>query len=132
MQIADLHYSVDLGKCRDVSFSPCSKSDNLTNTLLAHALDEEKPDMVVFTGDQLNGQGTSWDPRSVLAKFANAVTDRGIPWAAIFGNHDSENGMSREDQMTLMQGMPYSLSQRGPKDINGVGNYVHKVYSADA
>ncbi|PAV20053.1 Metallo-dependent phosphatase [Pyrrhoderma noxium] len=132
MQIADLHYSVDLGKCRDVSFSPCSKSDNLTNTLLAHVLDEEKPDMVVFTGDQLNGQGTSWDPRSVLAKFANAVTDRSIPWAAIFGNHDSENGMSREDQMTLMQGMPYSLSQRGPKDINGVGNYVHKVYSADA
>ena len=81
MQIADLHYSVSQGKCRDVTFSPCTASDNLTNTLLAHALDEEKPDMVVFTGDQLNGQGTSWDPRSVIAKFANAVTDRKIVWS---------------------------------------------------
>lgn len=81
MQIADLHYSVSQGKCRDVSLSPCTASDNLTNTLLAHALDEEKPDMVVFTGDQLNGQGTSWDPRSVIAKFANAVTDRKIVWS---------------------------------------------------
>ncbi|KAI5122495.1 hypothetical protein M0805_001403 [Coniferiporia weirii] len=131
LQIADLHFSVSQGKCREVSFTPCLHSDNLTNTLLTHVLDEEKPDMVVFSGDQLNGQGTSWDPRSVLAKFANAVTDRGIPWTAVFGNHDSEVGMNREDQMMLLQGMPYSLAERGPKDIDGVGNYVLKVHSAD-
>ena len=131
MQVADLHYSVSAGVCRDTVLDPCTHSDNLTNSLLAHVLDNEKPDMVVFTGDQLNGQGTSWDPRSVLAKFANAVTDRQIPWAAIFGNHDSETGLGREDQMALLQGMPYSLTQRGPKDIHGVGNYVLKVYSAD-
>lgn len=40
--------------------------------------------------------------------------------------------MSREDQITLLQGMPYSLTQRGPKDIHGVGNYLLKVFSADA
>lgn len=131
MQIADLHFSVSQGACRDVSFSPCSHSDNLTHTLLDRALDAEKPDMVIFSGDQLNGQGTSWDPKSVLAKFALAVTDRGIPWAAVFGNHDDEDGMSREDQMTLMAGMPYSVVEPGPKDIHGVGNYVLKVWSPD-
>ena len=88
MQIADLHYSVNVGSCRDTTISPCTGSDNLTNTLLGHVLDVEKPDMVVFTGDQLNGQGSTWDARSVLAKFAKAVTERGIPWAAVFGNHD--------------------------------------------
>ena len=87
--------------------------------------------MVVFTGDQLNGQGTSWDPRSVLAKFATTVTDRHIPWAAVFGNHDDENGLSREEQMTLLEGLPYSVASRGPKDIHGVGNYVLKVWSPD-
>ncbi|KAL5537002.1 DCR2 [Sanghuangporus sanghuang] len=131
LQIADLHFSVSQGQCREVSFTPCTHSDNLTQTLLGHVLDEEKPDMVVFTGDQLNGQGTSWDSRSVLAKFANAVTDRKIPWAAVFGNHDSEDGMLREGQIDLLQGLPYSVTQRGPKDIHGVGNYVLKVYSAD-
>jgi len=94
-------------------------------------LDVEKPDLVVFTGDQLNGQGSSWDPKSVLAKFAKEVWGRGIPWAAIFGEHDSEVGLKREDQITLMENMPYSLAQRGPKDIHGVGNYVLKVRSAD-
>jgi DNA repair exonuclease SbcCD nuclease subunit len=54
-------------------------------------LEAEKPDFVVFTGDQLNGQDSTWDARSVLAKFSREVADRGIPWAAVFGNHD---GMS--------------------------------------
>lgn len=131
MQIADLHYSVSVGECRDTVISPCTASDNLTNTLLGRMLDIEKPDLVVFTGDQLNGQGTSWDARSVLAKFAKAATQRNIPWAAVFGNHDEEEGASREAQLKYMQGLPYSLVERGPKDIHGVGNYVLKVWSAD-
>ncbi|KAG7093566.1 hypothetical protein E1B28_007236 [Marasmius oreades] len=131
LQVADLHYSVSVGKCQNVRFSPCSASDNLTSTLLSRILDAEKPDLVVFTGDQLNGQDTSWDPKSVLAKFARSVTDRKIPWAAVFGNHDSEIGANREEQMKLMQALPYSLAERGPKDISGVGNYVLKVKSAD-
>jgi predicted MPP superfamily phosphohydrolase len=80
LQVADLHFSVARGKCRDTDLSPCVNSDNLTSTLIDHVLDAEKPDMVVFTGDQLNGQGTSWDSRSVLAKFAKTVIAKQIPW----------------------------------------------------
>ncbi|TCD62378.1 hypothetical protein EIP91_006960 [Steccherinum ochraceum] len=131
LQVADLHYSVSAGVCRDTPLSPCVGSDNITNSLISHMLDVEQPDLVVFTGDQLNGQGTSWDVKSVLAKFAQSVTDRGIPWAAIFGNHDDEDGESRERQVRYMQSLPYSLVEPGPKDIHGVGNYVLKVWSAD-
>lgn len=131
MQVADLHFSVNQGVCREATIDPCTASDNMTLSLLATVLDEEKPDLVVFTGDQLNGQGTSWDAKSVLAKFARAVTDRKIPWAAIFGNHDDEDGDTRTEQIKYMQALPYSLVQQGPKDIHGVGNYVLKVYSAD-
>jgi predicted MPP superfamily phosphohydrolase len=130
LQVADLHYSVSQGKCRDTP-EPCTDSDNRTSTLLSHVLDAEKPDLVVFTGDQLNGQGSSWDPKSVIAKFAKEVTSRNIPWAAIFGNHDSEDGASREVQMTYLKALPYSLVEEGPKDIHGVGNYILKVRSAD-
>ncbi|KAI0369179.1 Metallo-dependent phosphatase [Pilatotrama ljubarskyi] len=131
MQVADLHYSVSVGACRDTDIDPCTASDNLTSTLLGRMLDAEKPDLIVFTGDQLNGQGSSWDSKSVLAKFAKAVTQRGIPWAAVFGNHDDEDGWSRETQIKYMKGLPYSLVEAGPKDIHGVGNYVLKVKSAD-
>ncbi|PPQ90772.1 hypothetical protein CVT25_010161 [Psilocybe cyanescens] len=132
LQVADLHFSVSQGMCRDTILSPCEHSDNLTNTLISHVIDQEKPDLIVFTGDQLNGQGSSWDPKSVLAKFAKAVTAKGIPWAAVFGNHDEEDGMGKEQQVALMKSLPYSLVERGPKDVHGVGNYVLKVYSPDA
>ncbi|PPR01694.1 hypothetical protein CVT24_001522 [Panaeolus cyanescens] len=132
MQVADLHFSVDQGFCKDASISPCEHSDNMTNTLIARVIDQEKPDLIVFTGDQLNGQGTSWDPKSVLAKFARAVTEKGVPWAVVFGNHDEDDGFKKEYQVALMKGLPYSLVERGPKDIHGVGNYVLKVMSADA
>ncbi|GLB41788.1 putative calcineurin-like phosphoesterase [Lyophyllum shimeji] len=131
LQVADLHYSVSQGVCRDTSRKPCEHSDNLTTTLIGHVLGAEKPDLVVFTGDQLNGQRTTWDPKSVLAKFAKAVTERRIPWAAVFGNHDEEDGMLKEEQLMLMKALPYSLVERGPRDVHGVGNYVLKVWSAD-
>jgi metallophosphoesterase superfamily enzyme len=131
LQVADLHFSVSRGVCLDTVLDPCVASDNLTNSLLGHILDVEHPDLVVFTGDQLNGQGTSWDPKSVLAKFAAEVSDRKIPWAAVFGNHDEENGDVKTEQIRMMQALPYSLVERGPKDIHGVGNYVLKVKSAD-
>ncbi|KAH8979165.1 Metallo-dependent phosphatase [Lactarius hatsudake] len=125
MQIADLHFSVAAGPCRDPT-SPCDGGAYAyTESLLERALDAERPDLVVFTGDQLNGQGTSWDPTSVVAKFAAPVISRRIPWAAVFGNHDDEDARdsgSRRD----------NLVQAGPEDIHGVGNYVLKVLSADA
>ncbi|KIM83051.1 hypothetical protein PILCRDRAFT_819843 [Piloderma croceum F 1598] len=131
LQVADLHFSIAHTDCKDSLLSPCKDSDNLTSTLLGHILDEEKPDLVVFTGDQLNGQGTTWDTKSVFAKFAVAVTERRIPWTAVFGNHDDEDGAFKDEQMKLLQALPYNLVERGPKDVHGVGNYVLKVKSAD-
>jgi len=84
MQIPDLHFSVSHGECRDTLKSPCV-GDTDTIDLLSKMLDEEKPDMVVFTGDQLNGQDTSWDAKSVIAKVTGPIIDRKIPWTAIFG-----------------------------------------------
>jgi hypothetical protein len=56
-----------------------------TGKLIAEVLDAERPDLVVFSGDQLNGQGTSWDSKSVVAKFGKEVIEREIAWTAIFG-----------------------------------------------
>jgi len=87
--------------------------------------------MVIFTGDQLNGQGTTWDAKSTLAKFSRAVTERNIPWALIFGNHDEDDGLRKETQIAMLKTLPFSLVERGPKDVHGVGNYVLKVHSPD-
>ncbi|KAG8690860.1 hypothetical protein FRC11_008574 [Ceratobasidium sp. 423] len=130
MQVADLHYSVNHGQCRDTDLKPCD-GFNSSQAILAEALDAERPDLVIFSGDQLNGQRTSWDSRSVLAKFASEVIKRKIPWAAVFGNHDSTTDMDRKHMMEHLQRLPYSLAEPGPSGVHGVGNYVVQVKSYD-
>ena len=132
MQIADLHFSVGTGPCHDPT-SPCdSGAYAFTEALVERALDAERPDLVVFTSDQLNGLGSSWNAMSVLARFASLVIACRIPWAAVFRNHNNEDLSSCCDQLWLMQGLPYSLVEAGPEDIHGVGNYMLKVSSTDA
>lgn len=62
-----------------------------------------------------------------LFKIAHVLIERKIPFAAIFGNHDDEGSLSRGNQMSLLQSLPYSLSEPGPNTIEGVGNYVVEV-----
>ena len=99
LQVADLHFSVSQGECRDTGKSPCV-GDVDTLSLMEKMLDEEKPDMVVFTGDQLNGQETSWDAKSVIAKVVGPVIDRKIPWTAIFGEQSAIRELY-SNQLTL-------------------------------
>ncbi|PWY98331.1 Metallo-dependent phosphatase [Testicularia cyperi] len=136
LQLADLHFSVNPEPCRGIDPSnprwsgrDClAKNDTLA--LIGEWLDTEKPDMVVLTGDQINGQGTSWDPRSVLPLYVTPLIHRKIPYAVILGNHDSESGpWSREEQMHVIQNLPYSYSMVGPAIITGDGNYYLKLQS---
>lgn len=38
------------------------------------------------------------------------------------GNHDSEIGEDRAEQMRTLMNMPYSVAKAGPKTVDGVGN----------
>ena len=63
------------GTCRDTDKSPCVGEVG-TATLLSKVVDAETPGLVIFSGEQLNGQDTSRDAMSVRAKFAKPVIDR--------------------------------------------------------
>ncbi|CAO1622477.1 unnamed protein product [Jaminaea pallidilutea] len=136
MQIADLHMSVEEEPCRGVGWGtpskPCHSAVD-TFALLDKWLDAEKPDLVVLTGDQLNGQSSSWDARSVLPRTLEPIIKRKIPWAGILGNHDSQTtSVSRQELALLMSRMPYSLTRVGPPQLhegNGAGNYYIRLMS---
>ncbi|KAI9751831.1 MAG: hypothetical protein M4579_005876 [Chaenotheca gracillima] len=130
MQVADLHLSTGLGKCRDAeppdhNGGRCD-ADSRTLDFVGKLLDQEKPDLIVLTGDQVNGE-TAPDAQSAVFKFAEMFITRKIPFATIFGNHDDEGSLPREALMTLTESLPYSLSQAGPSNVDGVGNYVVEV-----
>lgn len=93
VQISDTHMVTDVGVCEDAvdangKYLPKSEADPLTVKFIAGILDVEKPDLVVLTGDQLHHD--IYDTQSALFKVVDPVIKRSIPFAAVFGNHDSE------------------------------------------
>ena len=107
-------------------------------TLIQKSLDESKPDLVVFTGDQLKNYdsdfgttGHKWKVEKAIAAIVKPVVARGIPFAVAFGNHDSCLTVTLEEQVKMFQ--KYSgclLADEGP-GISGCGNYNLPVISSD-
>lgn len=62
-----------------------------------------------------------------MFKIVEPLAHRKIPYAAIFGNHDDEGTLSRQAQMDLYDSLPYSVSEAGPSEIEGVGNYFVEI-----
>jgi hypothetical protein len=83
MQAADLHLSTGTGLCRDEmpptpNGEKC-EADPRTLEFVGRLLDEEKPDLVILSGDQINGD-TAPDAQTVgwvqfLLAFANFTGD---------------------------------------------------------
>lgn len=72
-----------------------------------------------------------------MFKAFRPVIEYQVPWAAILGNHDQESTMTREELMSLISLMDYSVSQTNPsnanqmiRNIDGFGNYDINVYGA--
>ncbi|KAL6939593.1 hypothetical protein ACO0RG_003436 [Hanseniaspora osmophila] len=135
MQIADLHFSVGSGVCRD-QFPVVDKNceaDNETLNFLNIVLDQEKPDLVVFTGDQIMGDECKQDTISAILKVVKPVIDRNIPYAIIWGNHDDEGSLSRLELSEYVSTLPnclFRLSEYDGVDKSfGFGNYVHQVFT---
>lgn len=85
---------------------------------------DEKPDLIILTGDIIYGKPALDNMRNVL----KAVAGHDIPFAILFGNHDDEFGASREELIKISHEFPNSLTGEEP-NISGVGNYILKVKS---
>ena len=127
LQVSDMHLSTGLGECRD-EFPPTKHCDADPRTMefVGEVLDSEKPDLVVLSGDQVNGE-TALDSQSAMFKMADLFVSRSVPYALIFGNHDDEGSLSRVDLMTLAENLPLCLAESGPATIDGTGNYIVEV-----
>lgn len=138
LQVSDAHLSTGVGVCRDAigeggQTSTRCEADPRTLDFIESLLDDERPDMVVLSGDQVEGPAAP-DTQSAIFKIAAPMIERSIPYAAIFGNHDDEGSRSlrRSAQMELMQTLPYSLSQPGVAEAEGIGNYYVEVLAPNS
>lgn len=116
VQFTDVHWKNDsLQQCAD------------TRSLFLHVLETEKPDLVVLTGDIVNGPAPAgWE--AVCSLFVEA----GVPFAVVLGNHDDEFEWSRDQIFDYLSGLPGFVGSKGPDEITGVGNYVISLKSAQS
>ena len=83
------------------------------------AVEKARPDLIVLTGDNIYGElddsGELW--RSLIEK----MDSYGIPWCAVFGNHDNESGKGVLWQVEQLLGIKNGIFRRG--DVSGNSNY---------
>jgi hypothetical protein len=110
----------------DTHFWDGGRRDARTRGLISRLLDLEAPDLVVLTGDIVEGERSPDAARS-LRDASAPMAQRGIPWAAVFGNHDDEGRASRQRLARALERLPHRLTPRGPRSLPGVGNGVLAV-----
>lgn len=84
-----------------------------TIRLVEAALDKEKPDLVVFTGDQIKGYSTFFMGEkgkkniiSTLKTLTKPLEERNIPFTMTFGNHDGEAALKNNEQFEIYKESP--------------------------
>ncbi|BFH65352.1 metallophosphoesterase family protein [Paenibacillus azoreducens] len=121
----------------DLHWKNGEPEDYRTRSLMEMVLDEEKPDMVVFTGDVIYtgpvspGYTECQNPEQAFRDAVGTVEQRGIPWAVVFGNHDTEQHITREELIQVVMTHKHTLAESGPKEITGEGNYTVELVDAE-
>lgn len=121
----------------DIQEGPTVSADTIR--LLAAACDEARPDLVIFTGNQIKGYDSAFsatfrarrwrraweaavrpDPEALertralvsgqAAQFLAPLIERGIPFAVTYGNHDFQCGLSTAELDRIYREFPGCLN----------------------
>ncbi|CAH8346450.1 unnamed protein product [Eruca vesicaria subsp. sativa] len=135
LQVADMHYANGATtRCQNVLPSQLAHCSDLNTTaFMSRVIATEKPDLIVFTGDNIFGSDVKDAVKSLNAAFAPAIASK-IPWVAVLGNHDQESTLTRQELMKHIVKLPNTLSKVNPPEaahyIDGFGNNNLQIHGA--
>jgi hypothetical protein len=112
VQLSDLHEFKD--------------SNRKTMKLMDNILEEEKPDLVVISGDCIQGYfcRSKEAAKKAIDNIAQSIEKRKIPWIVALGNHDCEfSSANRKYQMKAYMSYTHNLSQCHSAAIGKAGDY---------
>jgi len=135
LHISDTHYEMNPDTpCQAIEEGlPCNKHN--TTEFIAALLQEEKPDIVVHTGDIID-----WDTNPDWAGMDDVYgvsIQADVLWAATLGNHDDDGDLSRRQVMDYIVNMKNALSVNNEENIMGeeegdlksYGNFYLEIFN---
>ncbi len=104
-----------------------------------NAIQSEKPDLVILLGDNISGVPSDFkDIEKARKNTAKAIDcymsffeEKEIPVAMVFGNHDTENEVTKEEQMQMYMSYDCCLARDDGEEISGCGTYNLPILSSD-
>lgn len=126
MQLTDVHIGAGFMS---------TKKDSMAINAVAAMISEEKPDLVLVSGDiayPVPFQAGTFNNKNGAVEFAQLMEELGVYWCPAFGNHDTEaySFFSRTSIGKLYsdkEKYPHCLFQAGPEEVDGCGNYFVNV-----
>ncbi len=129
------------GTFKIVQFTDTQDDQNIdprTVALIEAVLDSERPDLVVFTGDNITktkeGPNTPADVRKAIDNIVAPVNDRNIPFFITFGNHDEDHtpvtGVDEKGMLEIYRSYRYNINRRSPENVTGTGNMHALIYGS--
>ncbi len=107
-----------------------------TVKLIDLALQKEQPDLVVFTGDQIQGysatfQGNLYEyVKESVSTFIAPVVKRGIPFTFTFGNHDTQGGLGKKEQAEIYKSFD-GFVETDNRNTNDIGSCCITIKGSD-
>ncbi len=113
----------------DTHLNGKKETDIQTVSYIVKNITEQKPDLVIFGGDNVSS-GFNKKRNNELAQL---MENLGVYWAAVLGNHEGDGvfAVSREENVGIFSSYDYCLMRNGAKDIDGNGNYTINILNSD-
>ena len=118
VQFTDLHL---------INGKDFAERNDSTFALMRHLIKEEKPDLVVLTGDIVVSGGAA----RLWKQAVQPMTEAQVPFAVTFGNHDTEADISKPDILKFLQKNEFNLTTNADKTLSGVGNCSLPILSSE-
>ncbi len=112
----------------------------LVKSFLKKAIEEEKPDLIVLTGDNTAGYACKVGIKAIddalskqaVKQFMSIFEDAGVPVAMVYGNHDDDDTKTtKEDLMAMYQKYDCFIGYDAEPELYGCGTYNVPIYSSD-
>lgn len=109
----------------DMHLGKNDTTNQVVFSMICEVVESERPDMVVFTGDNTvcdNVQGL-WETLS------KELAARKTPWTTVLGNHDDEHIVRRKEIIRIIREQPYCMLQN-PENTKGEADHVVHIYGS--